>query len=94
VVFILLFVCSLVVVVSLLESDLLKKFCHAVDRENRVGLDVGSSVGVVSADVWEITLLSESSDSIEDIERSSEWSGMSVCVVGSGIEVPLRTFLG
>jgi hypothetical protein len=88
-----LFVWSLVLVFSRLERDLLKKFCHAVDKENRVGLDVGRSVGVVLPDVLEVMLLSEASDSIEDVERSSEWSGVSVCVVGIGIDVPLRTFL-
>lgn len=79
---------------SRLESDLVKKFCHAADSGTRVGLDVDSSIVVVSSDVWEVVLLSEMSDSIEDVERSSGWSGVSMCVVRGGAEVPLRTFLG
>jgi hypothetical protein len=45
-----------VVLLSVLESDLVKKFFHAVDSVVRVGLDGSSLVGVVSLDVFELML--------------------------------------
>jgi hypothetical protein len=45
-----------VVLLSVLESDLVKKFFHAVDSVVCVGLDGGSPVGVVSSDVVELVL--------------------------------------
>ena len=72
----------------------MKKFCHSLDSKDCVGLDGGSSVGVVSLDVLELALLSESSESIEGVERLSGCSVLSVCVVGSGaVVVPFEHFL-
>ena len=42
-----------VVLHPVLEKDLLKKFCHIVDNIDRVGLDGGSSDGVVFSCVFE-----------------------------------------